>query len=139
MGPCLHHTGNMRLAIAVCHRLLVPGGRFIGMAYYAFSHRQWWNERVRTLRHLKEELGGNLRTVREVRRLPTIIHRTDRWHRRLNLFRSGRCGLFAASSRSSAHERKTQTASRHFGACQGDGSFVRQCHVCVALIFIGPA
>ena len=62
---CLHHTGDMRAAIASCRRLLTPGGLFIGMVYYAFSYRQFWNEPTRTILHLAQELRGHTGTVRD--------------------------------------------------------------------------
>lgn len=36
----LHHTGDLRGAIAACHRLLRPRGRLTFMVYYAYSYRQ---------------------------------------------------------------------------------------------------
>lgn len=38
---CLHHTGNLQLAIQQCHRLLKPGGQLIFMVYYAYSYRRF--------------------------------------------------------------------------------------------------
>ena len=37
---CLHHTGDLRRAIAEVHRVLKPGGRAVVMLYYAHSVRQ---------------------------------------------------------------------------------------------------
>jgi SAM-dependent methyltransferase len=38
---CLHHTGNLQLAINQCYRLLKPGGKLIFMVYYAYSYRRY--------------------------------------------------------------------------------------------------
>jgi 2-polyprenyl-3-methyl-5-hydroxy-6-metoxy-1,4-benzoquinol methylase len=55
---CLHHTGNLQLAIDQCHRLLKPGGQLIFMVYYAYSYRRFRMSPVLTLKHLvKESLG----------------------------------------------------------------------------------
>ena len=62
---CLHATGDLRGAIASCRRLLAPGGRLIGMVYYAYSYRRLWNERARTVRHLMQELCGQRGTIRD--------------------------------------------------------------------------
>ena len=55
----LHHTGHFREAIASCSRILTPGGRLIGMVYYAYSYRRFWREPIMTIRHLLRELNGN--------------------------------------------------------------------------------
>jgi len=62
---CLHHTGNIGDAIASCRRLLAPGGRLIGMVYYAYSYRRLWNEPMRTARHFLRELRGHAGTIRD--------------------------------------------------------------------------
>jgi SAM-dependent methyltransferase len=62
---CLHHTGNLAKAIDVCHRLLEPGGQLIGMVYYAFSHRQWWNNTRATMRHASRQMNGYRGTFRD--------------------------------------------------------------------------
>jgi len=62
---CLHHTGNLAAAIAACRRLLVPGGRFVGMVYYGYSFRQLWLEPRRAFRHWLRELGGYRGTFRD--------------------------------------------------------------------------
>jgi SAM-dependent methyltransferase len=55
---CLHHTGNLQLAIDQCHRLLKPGGRLIFMVYYAYSYRRFRMSPILTLKTLvKESLG----------------------------------------------------------------------------------
>jgi SAM-dependent methyltransferase len=60
----LHHTGNIRAAVASCHHLLAPGGRLIGMVYYAYSYRQLWKQPTRTIRHFMQEQRGHRGTVR---------------------------------------------------------------------------
>ncbi|MGY4178312.1 SAM-dependent methyltransferase [Bradyrhizobium sp. USDA 4518] len=62
---CLHHTGNLAAAIAACRRLLVPGGRLVGMVYYAYSYRQFRLEPKRALRYWLRELRGYRGTVRD--------------------------------------------------------------------------
>lgn len=37
---CLHHTGNLKLAISQCHKLLRPGGVLRFMVYNSLSYRQ---------------------------------------------------------------------------------------------------
>jgi SAM-dependent methyltransferase len=59
----LHHTGNLRQAIASCSRLLAPGGRLIGMVYYAYSYRKFWQEPMATIRHLLRELSDGSETT----------------------------------------------------------------------------
>jgi 2-polyprenyl-3-methyl-5-hydroxy-6-metoxy-1,4-benzoquinol methylase len=59
---CLHHTGNLKGAIAECHRLLKPGGRLIFMTYYAYSYRRWTQAPITTFRYLINEIFG-LRNV----------------------------------------------------------------------------
>jgi len=62
---CLHHTGNLAAAISACHRLLVPGGRLVGMVYYAYSYRQFWLEPKRLMRQLLREVVGLRETFRD--------------------------------------------------------------------------
>ncbi len=38
---CLHHTGNLQLAIQQCYKMLKPGGNLIFMVYAAYSYRRW--------------------------------------------------------------------------------------------------
>jgi SAM-dependent methyltransferase len=59
----LHHTGNLRQAIASCSRLLAPGGRLVGMVYYAYSYRRFWQEPMATIRHLLRELSDGNETA----------------------------------------------------------------------------
>lgn len=55
---CLHHTGNLRLAIAQCWNLLRPGGSLVFMVYYAYSYRRYYMMPIMTLRHLIKETFG---------------------------------------------------------------------------------
>lgn len=55
---CLHHTGNLLLAIQNCHRLLRPGGRLIFMVYYAYSYRRYRMAFWPTVRTLVKEVAG---------------------------------------------------------------------------------
>jgi SAM-dependent methyltransferase len=49
---CLHHTGNVRKAVAEVHRVLVPGGTAIVMLYNRHSFRQLVQIPLMRLRHL---------------------------------------------------------------------------------------
>ena len=62
---CLHHTGDIADAIASCRRLLVPGGLLVGMVYYSYSYRRWWNEPARTIRYFIREQRGHSGTNRD--------------------------------------------------------------------------
>lgn len=55
---CLHHTGNLRLAIEQCHKLLKPGGKLIFMVYSAYSYRRWRMSRYLTFKYFLRELFG---------------------------------------------------------------------------------
>lgn len=55
---CLHHTGNMALAIERCWSLLRPGGRLIFMVYYAYSYRRFRMAPVATASHMLREMLG---------------------------------------------------------------------------------
>jgi len=55
---CLHHTGDLRLALKKCHELLRPGGKLIFMVYYAYSYRRWYSNFSITLQYLYKELFG---------------------------------------------------------------------------------
>ncbi|HWA21427.1 MAG TPA: class I SAM-dependent methyltransferase [Caulobacterales bacterium] len=55
---CLHHTGDLKGAIAQCRRLLKPGGRLTMMVYYAYSYRQWGQAKAETRHYLLRELMG---------------------------------------------------------------------------------
>jgi SAM-dependent methyltransferase len=55
---CLHHTGDLKKAIAECKRVLRPGGKLIFMVYYAYSYRRFYQARKETLRYMARELIG---------------------------------------------------------------------------------
>lgn len=55
---CLHHTGDMRRAIAECRRMLRSGGSLVMMVYYAYSYRRWMQARRQTLNYLWSEMSG---------------------------------------------------------------------------------
>lgn len=55
---CLHHTGDLRQAIAECHRMLRPGGHLIFMVYYAYSYRRWMQAPQETFRYALSESSG---------------------------------------------------------------------------------
>lgn len=55
---CLHHTGNLKLAIEQCHRLLKPGGQMIFMVYYAYSYRRFRMTPLLTIKNLVKEAFG---------------------------------------------------------------------------------
>lgn len=56
---CLHHTGDLQLAIKKCLALLKPGGRLTFMVYYAYSYRRWFQEPFDSATYLWQELKGN--------------------------------------------------------------------------------
>ena len=55
---CLHHTGNLELAIEQCHRLLKPGGQLIFMVYYAYSYRRFRSTPLLTIKNMVKEVFG---------------------------------------------------------------------------------
>jgi SAM-dependent methyltransferase len=55
---CLHHTGNLQLAIEQCWKLLRPGGSLIFMVYYAYSYRRFRMAPVTTFLNIGKELAG---------------------------------------------------------------------------------
>lgn len=55
---CLHHSGNLRKAIAECQRLLRPGGRLVFMVYYSYSYRRWMQAPIDTLKYVFSEMTG---------------------------------------------------------------------------------
>jgi 2-polyprenyl-3-methyl-5-hydroxy-6-metoxy-1,4-benzoquinol methylase len=55
---CLHHTGNLELALQRCWDLLRPGGRLIFMVYYAYSYRRFRMAPATTLKYMAKEMGG---------------------------------------------------------------------------------
>jgi SAM-dependent methyltransferase len=60
---CLHHTGNLKLAIEQCYSLLKPGGQLIFMVYYAYSYRRFRMTPLLTLKTLVKESFGYLGVV----------------------------------------------------------------------------
>ena len=55
---CLHHTGNLKLAVDQCWKLLRPGGFLIFMVYYAYSYRRFRIAFSKSLWNLAKELLG---------------------------------------------------------------------------------
>lgn len=55
---CLHHTGNLRLAIKRCWELLRPNGKLIFMVYYAHSYRRYRMAFKTTISYFFRELKG---------------------------------------------------------------------------------
>jgi 2-polyprenyl-3-methyl-5-hydroxy-6-metoxy-1,4-benzoquinol methylase len=55
---CLHHTGNLKLAIDQCWKLLRPGGSLIFMVYYAYSYRRFRMAPTATILNAAKELMG---------------------------------------------------------------------------------
>lgn len=55
---CLHHTGNLALAIEQCRQLLRSNGKLIFMVYYANSYRRLHMSPVATLENMLKELFG---------------------------------------------------------------------------------
>ena len=55
---CLHHTGNLKLAIEQCRKLLRPAGSLIFMVYYAYSYRRFRMATVTTLKNMVREFFG---------------------------------------------------------------------------------
>lgn len=55
---CLHHTGNLNLAIDQCWGLLKPGGTLSFMVYYAYSYRRFKMAFPSTMKYMIRELLG---------------------------------------------------------------------------------
>ena len=55
---CLHHTGNLKLAIEQCHSLLKLGGQLIFMVYYAYSYRRFRMTPLLTINNMAKEAFG---------------------------------------------------------------------------------
>jgi len=53
---CLHHTGDLQLAIDKCRRLLRPGGELIFMVYNAYSYRRFVKSPMTTIKYFIKEL-----------------------------------------------------------------------------------
>lgn len=62
---CLHHTGNLELAIERCWNLLRPGGSLIFMVYYAYSYRRFRMAPSTTIRYMGREAFGHRGVVGE--------------------------------------------------------------------------
>jgi SAM-dependent methyltransferase len=56
---CLHHTGDLKKAIAECHRMLRPGGKLVFMVYYSYSYRRFFQARRETVSYFFRELIGH--------------------------------------------------------------------------------
>jgi SAM-dependent methyltransferase len=56
---CLHHTGDLKRAIAETYRILRPGGKLIFMVYYAYSWRRWRQLTRDTFSYVAQELAGH--------------------------------------------------------------------------------
>lgn len=50
---CLHHTGDLALALREVHRVLKPGQQAMIMVYNALSHRQWLGNPLAAYRRMK--------------------------------------------------------------------------------------
>lgn len=55
---CLHHTGNMQLALEECLRVTKPGGRLIVMLYNRYSYKRWIVAPISTWQSLRMEQQG---------------------------------------------------------------------------------
>lgn len=55
---CLHHTGNLQLAIERCWNLLRPGGSLIFMVYNAYSYRRFLMAPAVTTGYMAKEFFG---------------------------------------------------------------------------------
>jgi len=55
---CLHHTGDLQLALDQCWRLLRPAGQLVFMVYYAYSYRRYYINPRGTLKHVVKEIAG---------------------------------------------------------------------------------
>jgi len=55
---CLHHTGNLELAIEQCYRMLKPGGKLIFMVYYAYSYRRFLMVPLVSIKNILKEILG---------------------------------------------------------------------------------
>jgi len=53
---CLHHTGDLQLALDKCRGLLSPGGELIFMVYNAYSYRRFIQSPVTTVKYFLKEM-----------------------------------------------------------------------------------
>jgi 2-polyprenyl-3-methyl-5-hydroxy-6-metoxy-1,4-benzoquinol methylase len=56
---CLHHTGNLQLALDQCWKLLRPDGQLVFMVYNAYSYRRFYMNPLATLKHILKEWAGH--------------------------------------------------------------------------------
>jgi ubiquinone/menaquinone biosynthesis C-methylase UbiE len=52
---CIHHTGDLDAALGEIQRVLKPNGKFVLMAYYAYSYKRWITHPIATFRRLIAE------------------------------------------------------------------------------------
>jgi len=55
---CLHHTGNMQVALQECLRVTKPGGQLIVMLYNRYSYKRWITAPISTWRSRRAEWRG---------------------------------------------------------------------------------
>ena len=55
---CLHHTGDLALAIKRCWQLLRSGGKLIFMVYHAYSYRRLRMAPLSTVSYFVKEMSG---------------------------------------------------------------------------------
>jgi len=60
---CLHHTGNLKLAIDNCYSMLKDGGTFVFMVYYAYSYRRLFQHPLSSLKYLLFEMRGGTGSI----------------------------------------------------------------------------
>lgn len=55
---CLHHTGNIQLALKEVSRLLRPKGKLVMMVYYAYSYRMIYQRKFGILKDMWTDFTG---------------------------------------------------------------------------------
>ena len=55
---CLHHAGDLKRAIAGCHRVLRPGGKLVMMVNYAYSYSRFVQVTQITIGYFFREIFG---------------------------------------------------------------------------------